>query len=216
MVSGVARAFVDPVLACQVAKVTAAAKRADCLAKQQIAALKGKTTNFKRCEDDFDAAIAAADAEAATQGAACRYVDNGNGTITDLNNLLMWEKKGAGNVDDKYTWATAMGDWISQVNGTASGASPNPMPQPGLAGYNDWRLPSIVDLQSILLAPFPCSSSPCIETTFGPVALGHYWSSTSHTTSPETGAWEVDFTDGWINSRSKGDALHVRAVRSGR
>ena len=100
--SGVTKAVADKpdlVLTCQVAKVTAAGNRAECLAKQEIETLRGRTPNSALCEDNFDTAIATADAKAAAQGAACRYVDNGDGTITDLNTLLMWEKKFAGSVD---------------------------------------------------------------------------------------------------------------------
>ena len=52
-----------------------------------------------------------ADSDGAVQaGAPLAYVDNGDGTITDLNTGLMWEKKDdSGGVHDKdntYTWST--------------------------------------------------------------------------------------------------------------
>src|SRR5438309_9105764 len=44
-------------------------------------------------------------------GGALRYVDNGNGTITDLNTGLMWEKKvqdgGLHDWSNKYEWSCA-------------------------------------------------------------------------------------------------------------
>src|SRR5262245_36534894 len=35
-----------------------------------------------------------------------RFVDNGNGTVTDRQTGLMWEKKTDGNVNATYTWSS--------------------------------------------------------------------------------------------------------------
>jgi hypothetical protein len=35
-----------------------------------------------------------------------RFVDNGNGTVTDNQTGLMWEKKSTANVADAYVWST--------------------------------------------------------------------------------------------------------------
>src|SRR6266446_5061606 len=78
------------------------------------------------------------------QGAPLRYQDNGDGTITDLNTGLTWEKKGSGGdastcltdlhgVNSACTWAQATGAWIDAVN--AEGGT-------GFAGHSDWRLPN--------------------------------------------------------------------------
>jgi len=58
------------------------------------------------------------------------YQKNGDGTITDLNSGLMWQK----DPGDKMTY-----------NEAVSGASTF-----NLAGYNDWRLPSIKELYSLI------------------------------------------------------------------
>src|SRR5438132_10452753 len=76
------------------------------------------------------------------KGAPLAYVDNGNGTVTDLNTGLVWEKlSDDGTVHDKdnlYTWANAFTAHVAALNGT------------GFAGHTDWRLPNVRELQSIV------------------------------------------------------------------
>ena len=110
-------------------------------------------------------------------------MDNGDGTVTDNQTGLQWEKKvdGSGcpglhcvaalftctngpspgtlaDGDAFLTFlaglnggATGVGNCTSEVGSTQSG---------GFAGHCDWRLPTIVELQTILLAPFQCGTSP--------------------------------------------------------
>ena len=59
------------------------------------------------------------------------YADNGDGTITDLNTGLMWQK----DPGQKMTYQEAV-----------SGAGTF-----NLAGYDDWRLPTIKELYSLIL-----------------------------------------------------------------
>ena len=61
---------------------------------------------------------------------AASYRDNGDGTITDLNTGLMWQQ----GLNEKmaYDEAVAAADSFS------------------LAGYNDWRLPTIKELYSLI------------------------------------------------------------------
>src|SRR5207253_4986670 len=77
-------------------------------------------------------------------GGALSYQDNGDGTITDLNTGLMWEKKirdivtgkGLHDVTLTFPWDSAaptIWDWLEEVN-TEGGT--------GLAGHNDWRIPN--------------------------------------------------------------------------
>lgn len=69
------------------------------------------------------------------------YTDNGNGTVTDNNTGLMWAQTpdlngdGIINVEDKLSWedAIAAADTFS------------------LAGYDDWRLPTIKEQYSLIL-----------------------------------------------------------------
>ncbi|MBF0376826.1 MAG: DUF1566 domain-containing protein [Desulfamplus sp.] len=69
------------------------------------------------------------------------YKDNGDGTITDNVTGLMWQKSadinndGLINADDKMTYSEAV-DGANSLN---------------LAGYTDWRLPTIKELYSLIV-----------------------------------------------------------------
>ena len=64
-------------------------------------------------------------------GAQARYDDNGDGTVTELQTGLMWQQ----DPGEKLTYAEAL-----------AGADAF-----DLAGYDDWRLPSIKELYSLIL-----------------------------------------------------------------
>lgn len=74
-------------------------------------------------------------------GTAPSYVDNGDGTITDMVTGLMWSKSPDLNEDGKITAE----DKLSYENALASAGSVD------LAGYTDWRIPSIKELYSLIL-----------------------------------------------------------------
>jgi hypothetical protein len=145
-------------------------------------------------------------------GGPLSYTDNGDGTVTDNRTGLTWEKKTDANVDTNYTWQGAL-DYVAGLNAMNGGA--------GFAGHNDWRLPNVKELFSILdYGRF----DPSIDPIFGPRGVSNfitYWSSTSWAAFyPEYGAWAVEFADAYGNNVGtmafgKSSALHVRAVRGG-
>ncbi len=133
--------------------------------------------------------------DAQYQGIQFAYQDNSDGTITDLDTDLMWQQMP--DLYDKPTYAEAV-----------AGADTF-----SLAGYNDWRLPSIKELYSLI--NFTGSSmtlTAYIDTTyfgfrFGDTSLGErvidgqYWSSTEYvgtTMNNDPTVFGVNFADGRI------------------
>ncbi len=176
----------------------------------------GQTQAFAAdLNDGIAADVPVPDDGAIQAGKPLSYQDNGNGTITDLNTGLMWEKKDmAGGLHDwgnTYVWSgTGMGeetiwDWLADVNAEAGGI--------GFAGYTDWRIPNVRELQSIVDYG---RSNPSIDPAFGATTATFYWSSTTVTNFPAN-AWVVSFGNGFMPSNPKSGGLGnlVRAVRGG-
>jgi len=106
------------------------------------------------------------------------FVDNGDGTITDRATGLMWQQTDSG---------VGM-DWLAALTYAEDAAT---------AGYDDWRLPNIKELQSIVnymkspSATDPANLGPAIDKDFFSITelpsgttninpdYGYFWSSTS-------------------------------------
>jgi len=76
----------DPVVKCQEKKLKARGKLELCLKKNSAKVLGGQPDASAACTTKFQDALSKA-------GTACRYLDNGDGTLSDLNTGLQWEKK---------------------------------------------------------------------------------------------------------------------------
>ena len=148
------------------------------------------------------------DADIRAQG-TLSYSDNGDGTVTDIVSGLTWEKKTTANVNEVYTWVDALA-YVAALNAMNAGQ--------GFAGHNDWRMPNVRELQSILDYG---RLQPMIDPTFGPTVgilnFVNFWSSTTAVTQyyPGTSAWAVDFLNGEMLAFGKASYLRVRAVRGG-
>jgi len=157
-----------------------------------------------------------------------RYVDNGDGTVTDNKTALMWEKKSPAAtadvhyINNLYTWSssgsaadgTLYTDFLVNLN---RDESPDGISN-CFANHCDWRIPTSSELFSILSPHFPdtCTSAPCIDPAFGPTAAGFYWVSTS-----VPGAAAYAYSDNFnIGPGDGGDlktnTFHARGVRGGR
>jgi len=153
--------------------------------------------------------------------------------VIDLKTDLMWEQKsddgGVHDKDNLYGWSTGSGlpdgtaftDFLAQLNGGATGvgncASADAVTESGgFLGHCDWRLPSAAELQTILLAPYPCAASPCIDPVFGPTQADGYWSATTHSfPGYSIFGWIASFASGGAAYDSKTLSRSVRAVRGG-
>lgn len=149
-----------------------------------------------------------------------RYIDNGNGTITDTQTKLMWMRCSVGQTwqdgsckgsPNTFIWPYAMGMSISDGN------------------HTDWRLPTKEELSSLIY----CSSgkptywkpndnvcegnykSPTLAQAAFPQTPDYagYWTSTASDNSQFGGKWLIQFYDG--HGRWNGPVLYlyVRMVR---
>ena len=109
------------------------------------------------------------------------YVNNGDGTVTDTDTELMWTQV-----------PSAAMNWTSAIAHAESLTT---------AGYTDWRLPNIKELQTLVDITLATSTSaagvlPCLQRTLFPSATATaYWSSTPLRAgggSP-TQAWLAEF-----------------------
>ena len=132
------------------------------------------------------------------------FVDNGDGTVTDTSNGLMWDQCANGLSGSTctgtavgYTWSNAFG-----LVATQNAAN--------YKGYSDWRLPSITELRTLLKG----STGPIIDTTAFPGTPSYiFWSGTY--ASVPSNAWFVNFNNGFIYALNKTNSYYVRLVRSG-
>jgi len=170
-------------------------------------------------------------------GRSLSYTDNGDGTITDNNTGLMWEKKDdSGGIHDKdntYSWSTGTNNmdgtivttFLKTLNDVAGGGASC------FAGHCDWRIPNYRELPSIIDVGVANPSKPSVDPAFHQAATctgctdvtlascscsgaSEYWTSTTLATSPVT-AWVVFFSFGGVVNEGKGNDAQVRAVRGG-
>jgi len=144
-------------------------------------------------------------------GSEMSYLDNGNGTVTDLATGLMWQQ----DPGEKMTYAGAVAA----------------LERFDLAGYDDWRLPTIKELYSLIdfdgtdpsncQTAESCDATPFINTyyfdfEYGDTGAGErvidsqYLSSTRYVSTTMGGdetAFGVNFADGRIKGYGLTDPL---------
>jgi len=122
------------------------------------------------------------------------YTDNGDGTVTDNVTALMWQQASP---VATYTWDEAMAY----------------CPTLALGGHDDWRLPSFIELYSLVdtegSPPVPNVGYFRSPSENGPLT---FWSSTPVVQSTPA-AFCVDFQDGHTNGYVVANTLNVRCVR---
>jgi hypothetical protein len=144
------------------------------------------------------------------------YVDNGDGTISDTRTGLMWEKlsddDSLHDKDGDYTLANALAVKIALLN------------QMAFAGYTDWRLPNVNELQSLVnYGTFAPAASPafnsgcvpwCTVLTCSCTRGDRHWSSTGSPSNP-LNILLVNFSGGRVEEGDGDFHEQVRAVRGG-
>ncbi len=121
-----------------------------------------------------------------------RYIDNGDGTVTDTQTNLMWQQATAPYL---LTWGQAQ-TYCKNLT---------------LAGYSDWRLPEIGDLGSLV----DTSYTPTIHPDyFSDTRPDWYWTISGNYLGTY-GAVIVNFNDGSHRyQHGAAGSYYVRAVRA--
>jgi hypothetical protein len=216
--------------AAEAASVIAGAPIPDCAGdlatcESDLATCEAQPTGQERetgqtlCYDSFGTGIPCAgtgqDGEF-LKGVVDSFTDNGNGTVTDDQTGLMWEKlSDNGDIHDKdttYDWATAVTTKVAALNAASFG------------GHNDWRLPnrreldSLINIGAVSPATFSEFNTDCVPSctvlTCSCTQLSVYWSSSTYQSVP-VNAWVVNFSDGDTSANTKFNNRSVRAVRAG-
>jgi hypothetical protein len=204
---------------CLALKRQAWAELRKCQAAKELRLLDGKTADLEKCEMRFDGRLAKLSENAAEAEIECRYGDNGDGTVTDYDTGLQWEKKtgtpgGAcalGDphcVNDQYEW-----EEVQAFVSTSAFAAPT-LITTCYFGHCDWRLPTVVELQAIADASAAgCGGGPaCISPVFGPTHANLYWSATTYANAPDL-SWQVNFNVPQPVPNPRENDAYFRAVR---
>lgn len=212
--------------ACDKARYAAYGKWMGCFAKAMAGG--GEIRDLAKCREKYARNWPRLQAKfPATSCGGDRFVDNGDGTVTDNLTKLVWEEKNGADgsinpanqhdVDNEYQWTftappAAQGSlfttFLSNLNST------------GFAGQRDWRIPTVSELQSLLLAECPDSGfAPCVDPLLEPDANNDSW--TNSILQPQPVASDIviyvvntSFIAS-VNSLSSGQSTHARAVRGG-
>ncbi len=115
------------------------------------------------------------------------------GIVTDSISLLQWQDNSIG---EKMTWESA----IDYCENTLT-----------LGGYDDWRLPNINELKSIVDRS---RSNPAIMSGFDNFSSNYYWSSTTSKYNSQA-AWIVSLHNIRPYHKQMNAATYVRCVRAG-
>ncbi len=123
-----------------------------------------------------------------------RFVNTGNGTVTDNATGLVWEKSCS---TEEKTWEEAFSH-IKWLNSSI------------LGGKSDWRLPNQMELYSIVDYE---KTNPAIDQNyFSDTESSIFWSSNT-VEEDHTTAWAVSFGTGFGDHYPKTNLNYVRAVR---
>lgn len=154
-------------------------------------------------------AVAACRSSIPESAPAASFIDNSDGTVTDIRTGLMWMRCSLGQTwtgttctgtATVYVWADA----LAQAQAST------------FAAHNDWRMPNVKELLSIVERS--CSMPAINSTIFPATSTGNYWTSSPNVSSNGTHALLVGFGQGvdLVDNKTMVDPMwqyHVRLVR---
>ena len=135
-----------------------------------------------------------------------RFAVNGDGTVTDNTTKMMWMRCALGQSWNgkactgkaaSYSWQEA-NDAVKRLNAS------------GYAGHNDWVLPMVPNLASIVERR--CLNPRINQTIFPATAMGPFWTSMQKKDAPDF-VYIIDFGHGGAGPLRKESKAHVRLMR---
>ena len=139
------------------------------------------------------------------------FLDNKDGTVTDLRFGLVWSVCTFGQTFDKTDQTCkgepkAANDWATAI------ATQDEINAQKFAGYSDWRLPNIKELNSIVERQ--CRQPSIKLSIFKGTINSRYWSNTpDDLVNPSFQGRVIDFSDGVEFARPTTNTSYVRHVR---
>lgn len=132
-----------------------------------------------------------------------QFTDHADGTVTDNRTRLMWAKCPLGRSGaDCSTGVVQALNWGDALQAGEESE---------LAGHNDWRLPNVKELSSII--ELRCGAPAVNAEVFPNTSLYSYWTGSPSAINP-IGAWVVVFAfAGETVSDSRNSLRMVRLVR---
>jgi len=134
-----------------------------------------------------------------------KFTENGDGTVTDTVTKLVWKRCSEGLSGDSCEKGEPLTfSWQEALKAAAESRC---------NGQNDWRLPDIKELNSIIERQ--CTMPAINEIVFPATPTMSFWSATPYAGNPAY-AWNVYFPYGISDGNSKSYRFFVRLVRSAR
>lgn len=174
-----------------------------------------------------------------SQGQSINPLDGPWSCVEDLNSGLMWEvKTDKENLRD-YRWNYSWFDLGDSTRGVKDGGSCfNPLREDvndiipthpgchtmnyvdqvnrqGLCGYYDWRLPDVIELDTLVDNDARLGQVRIQEGFFPRTKKSGYWTSNSFTENSQT-AWAISFATGHKEAFKTSIAFYIRLVRGGK
>ncbi|MBN8219977.1 MAG: DUF1566 domain-containing protein [Spirochaetes bacterium] len=130
------------------------------------------------------------------------FIENGNGTISDRTNKLLWQKCSMGkNNDATCSGSATFVTWSNALSYCQNLTLAN----------QTWRLPNYAELSSI--ADFS-AANPAINATFFPGTMSAVYKSSTSTPGTPGNSFNVIFSSGAGSSNPKTNSNYVRCVAS--
>ena len=131
-----------------------------------------------------------------------RFINHGNGTLTDKQTGLMWKQCLEGQNGGQCAGKANPLSWDGAVNAAQTANNAH------YAGYSDWRLPTVDELVSVIERQ---CSNPAVNLSIFPSTPAHsVWTGNRSSAN----AWSVDFGIGHPFQSVMAGGKYVRLVRN--